>query len=255
MINILQIAHRIEKFAVDNSPLLLTAAGVTGAVTSVILTGKATFEAAAILREMEDTPSGNYEPLSNIEAFKMVWPEYIPAAGTLVLTVAAIIMSHQINTRRAAALAAAYSLSEKAFVEYRAKIVESIGNKKEEVLRGEIAQEKVANNQQGLKEVIISSGEVLCYDAFSGRYFNSTVELIRQAQNDVNQEVLTNMYCSLSDFYSKIGLATTTMSEEVGWNIDTKMDIRFSTVMSNDGRPCISIDFSKTPVRDYYRVW
>ncbi len=253
--NLIQIAHKIEKFAVDNSPLLLTAAGVTGAVTTAFLTGKATFEAAAILREMEDTPSGNYEPLTGIEAVKMVWPEYIPAAGTLVLTVAAIIMSHQINTRRAAALAAAYSLSEKAFVEYRSKVVEHIGGKKEEVVRGEIAQAKVSENPQGSREVIISSGEVLCHDAFSGRYFNSTVELIRQAQNDVNEEVLQNMYCSLSDFYTKIGLPTTTMSEEVGWNIDTKMDIRFSTVMSNDGRPCISIDFSKIPVRDYHRVW
>ena len=251
--NLIQIAQKIEKFAVDNSPLLLTAAGVTGAVTSAFLTGKATLEAAQYIIEEESYDFLLDGPLK--EKVRMVWPKYIPAAGTLVLTVAAIIMSHQINTRRAAALAAAYSLSEKAFVEYRSKVVEHIGGKKEEVVRGEIAQAKVSENPQGSREVIISSGEVLCYDAFSGRYFNSTVELIRQAQNDVNQEVLTNMYCSLSDFYSKIGLATTTMSEEVGWNIDNKMDIRFSTVMSNDGRPCIAIDFSKIPVRDYYRVW
>ena len=245
MASVISLVHRLEKIAVDNSPLILTVVGVTGAVSAAVLTGKASYECATIL-ESEGTV---------MEKIRLVWPEYIPAAGTLVLTVGAIVMSHQINTRRAAALAAAYSLSEKAFIEYRAKVVETVGKKKEEVIQGEIAQKQVAENPKGLKEVIISTGEILCYDAFSGRYFNSTVETIRQAQNDVNEEILQNMYCSLSDFYSKIGLPTTTMSEEVGFNLDVKLGIAFSTVMSNDNRPCVSIDYRKSPIREYYRVW
>lgn len=253
MPDLVQLAHKVQKFAIDNSPLLLTVVGVTGAVSSAVLTGRASFRAAEMLqmqREMEP----EYVP-EGFGIIKLVWPEYLPAAGVLVLTCGAIVMSHQIGTRRAAALAAAYSLSEKALVEYREKIVEQLGTKKEQAVRDEIVQKHVSDNPKGLKEVIISSGEVLCYDDYSGRYFNSTVEKIRQAMNDINEEIMHNMYCSLTDFYSKIGLPQTTMSEEVGWNIDNTLAIHFSTTMSNDGRPCVSITFNKTPVRDYHRVW
>lgn len=250
MPDLIQLVHKVQKFAIDNSPLILTGIGVTGSVVASVLTAQATFKAAEILADY------TYDAdVSFVQQAKHVWTLYLPPAAILVLTCGAIVMSHQIGTRRAAALAAAYSLSEKALTEYREKIVDHIGAKKEQALRDDIVQKHVADNPQGLKEVIISSGEVLCYDDYSGRYFNSTVELIRQAMNDVNEEVNHNMYCSLTEFYTKIGLPQTTMSEEVGWNIDNTMAIHFSTVMSNDGRPCVSITFNKTPVRDYHRVW
>jgi len=66
--------------------------------------------------------------------------------------------------------------------------------------------------------------------------------------------VLNDFYASLSDFYDLIGLPTTSFSDEVGWNSDRLLELQFSTVLSDDGRPCISIDFRTVPIRDYYKV-
>lgn len=244
--NLALLVSKAQKFAIDNSPLILTAVGVTGSVVASVITAQATIKAVQIL-EYE-----SYD--SSWEAVKIVWPLYLPSAGMLVLTCGAIIMSHQIGTRRAAALAAAYSLSEKALTDYREKIIEHVGAKKERVYEGEIAQKKV-DNTPGSSEVIIVSGEVLFLDEFSGRYFNSTVEKIRQAQNDVNAEINEGFYCSLTEFYQKIGLSQTTMSEEVGWNTDRRLEVRFSTTISEDDRPCMVISYTKTPIRDYTKVW
>lgn len=246
MQHLLRHARTIEKFAVDNSPLIFTAVGVAGAVTTALLTGKATFKAAHIFAE--ESPF-----LTNTERVKLVWPYYVAPVCSLGLTVASILMAHQVNTRRGAAMAAAYSLSERAFEQYKDKVVEHLGEKKNRQIKAEVAQENVAKNN-GSREVIISSGEVLCYDEFSGRYFTSSVETIRQAMNDVNYQVLSQNYCALTDFYNKIGLDGNSMSEELGWNLDLMMEIDFSTVMSNDGRPCVSINFRKSPVRNYYRL-
>lgn len=244
--NLAQLVSRAQKFAIDNSPLILTAVGVTGSVVASVITAQATIKAVQIL-EYE-----SYD--SNWEAVKIVWPLYLPSAGMLVLTCGAIIMSHQIGTRRAAALAAAYSLSEKALTDYREKIIEHVGAKKERVYEGEIAQKKV-DNTPGSSEVVVVSGDVLFLDEFSGRYFTSSMEKVRRAENDVNAEIVNNFYASLTDFYNKIGLKQTSMSEEVGWNIDTRLEVRFSTAISEDDRPCMVISYAKSPIRDYTKVW
>ena len=91
----------------------------------------------------------------------------------------------------------------------------------------------------------------LCYDVTTGRYFQSTVEDIKRAENKVNYELIHFMSCSLSHFYEEIGLPPTPYTDSVGWNTNNHMEVIFSTVMSTDNRPCIAIDFSKPPVADY----
>lgn len=248
------IAKTAEKFMQDNSPLILTSMGVTGVVTVAYLTGKASFRASDILRE-EQERLDLYEtshPLETREKIQLVWKLYIPPVAVGVTTIACVITANRIGTRRAAAMAAAYSISEKAFDEYREKIKEKLGEKKEQGVRDEIAQDQVTRNPS--KEVIVvGTGEVLCYESFTGRYFKSTVEAIKKAQNDINYLILNENYASLGDFYSKLGLQQTSYSEEVGWNGDHLLDIMFSTCLTDDGQPCISISFTADPIRSYYK--
>jgi hypothetical protein len=70
----------------------------------------------------------------------------------------------------------------------------------------------------------------------------------------VNYQILNHFYASLSDFYGKVGLPSTSFSDEVGWNSDEILDLDISTTLSDDNRPCLSIDFKVVPVRDYFRV-
>lgn len=250
------LVKRTQKLAIDNSPAILTAIGVTGALTTAYLTGKASFKAAEMIREEADRTdkfTGYNGTLK--QDVKLVWKLYIPAAGTAVLTVTAIVAANHIGSRRAAAIAAAYTISEKAFEEYKEKVVEKMGATKEQAVRDEVAQDRVDRNPVSSHEVIIAgSGQVLCFDEWSGRYFQSDMETIRKAQNDTNYQVLNESYASLSDFYERIGLPSTSQSDEIGWNTDRMIDLKFSTTLAEDGRPCLAIDFGLTPIRGYYKL-
>jgi len=254
------LINRAGKFVADNSPTILTTIGVTGSLTTAYLTGKASFKAALILAE----ETYNEELADNEEEFtgltfqrklELTWRLYIPAASSAALTVFSIVSANRIGSRRTAALAAVYSLSEKALDEYKTKVVEKIGASKERKIRDEIAQDQVDKNPLSSREVIITGGgEVLCFDAYTGRYFYSDMEKLRKAQNDLNHQVLNSYYASLTDFYELIGLPRTSESDEVGWNSDEMLEIMYSTTLSEDGRPCISITFKVTPVRNFHRL-
>lgn len=252
------LLKRSEKFAADNSPAILTALGVTGSLTTAYLSGKASFRAAELIRAKEglyDVNNFDSKRLETKERVQLVWKLYIPAAGSAVLTTAAIITANRIGSRRAAAMAVAYSMSEKAWNEYKDKVVEKIGESKERSVRDELAQDRVNANPVGVNQVIITGGgDVLCYDCYTGRYFTSDMETLKKAQNDLNYQVLNNYYASLTDFYSLIGLSRTTTSDDIGWNSDKLLELTFSTTMSDDDRPCLAMTFSVEPIRDFHRV-
>lgn len=255
--NFTNLSTRLAKVIADHSPVILTAIGVTGTVLTAYLAGKAAF------RVGKDVNAGHYE---NLMADKMpefydakalvatYWKEFIPAVAVGTLTVTCIIMANRVGDRRTAALAAAYGITEKAFDEYKAKVIEKVGQKKEQAYRDEIAQERVDRQPLSREVVILGGGDVLCYDAHSGRYFHSDMESLKKAQNDTNYQILNDFYASLTDFYGRVGLTKTQESDDIGWNSDKILDLQFSTVLSEDGRPCLSFLFSVSPIRRFSRI-
>lgn len=246
--------RKLERLVVDNSPALLTAVGVTGTISTAVLAVRATFNAADLIMHEEAWRSVQElgKPLERKEKVQLVWKCYIPPATTGIVTIACIVMANRIGNRRAAAVAAAYSITQEAFTEYREKIVEKFGAKQERAARDQVAQERVTRNPPTSREVIITgNGDVLCMDSFSGRYFKNNVEAIRKAQNDINQQILGMGYASLTDFYFLIGLDATDNSDEVGWQDMFTVDI--STALTNDSQPCIVISYSAKPIRKYNR--
>ncbi|QFP94931.1 membrane protein [Gordonia phage OhMyWard] len=258
---ITDVAKNIEKFAIANSPAILTATAVTGTITVAVLTGQASFKAARLIAEAEVEPAVSGESefpqvLDTKEKVELVWTLYIPAVTVGITTIGAIIMANQIGYRRTAAMAAAYSVSEKAFGEYRDKVVTKLGEKKEQGVRDEIAQDRVdANPPTSQQVMMVGTNEVLFYDTFSGRYFSSSMENIRQAQNDLNFQIINENYASLNDFYDEVGLDTIEIGDEFGWSADAKFEVRFSTTLSADQRPCIVIDYTTHPHQHYNKVF
>lgn len=251
------LAKRFEKLVVDNSPVLLTAIGVTGTLTTAYLTARATTKAIRILDDIESLDRKGYDLQPLNENFwpkvKLLWRFYIPAVTTGVVTVAAIICADRVSSRRAAAVAVAYSVTERAFSEYRDKVVEKIGEKKEAEVRQELAQARVDRDPVDKATVMIGEGRVLCYEEFTGRMFYSDMESLRKAQNDVNAQVINDSYASLSDLYDLLDLPHTSESSEVGWNLDRLLKMEFSPLLS-EGRPCISVGFSVKPIRGFARL-
>lgn len=243
------VLKQAERLIVNNSPAILTALGVAGALTTAYLTGKASFKAAEIIREREDLAIQTVQAKEKVE---LVWRLYIPAAITGSLTVASIILANRIENRRASAMAAAFALSERAFEEYKTKIVEKIGERKERAVRDEVAQDQVRANPPSKNEVIVvAGGQVLCYEAFTGRYFMSSMEKLLKAQNDINRQILYDGFASLADLYDYLGLPHTDLSNEMGWNSDQEVKFNITTVISEDDRPCFSFSYSMFPFRTF----
>lgn len=243
----------------ENSPTILTMMGVSGTVTTAWLSGRASFKAAQILEKEQrlywaEPDMANQMPLK--AKIKAVWPLYVPAVTIGSTTIVSIVMANQMASKKTAAFAAAAGISERAFQEYKAKVVEKLGEAKDVTVRDAIAQDRVDKHPVKTTEVILAgTGEVLCFDMYSGRYFQSSVEEIKKAENTVNFEIVNNMYASLSMFYDEIGLPPTSISNDVGFNTDNRLEIKFSTTMSSDGRPCIAIDFHLAPTAEYQRLW
>lgn len=256
------IAKNVSQLVVDNSPAIMTAFGVVGVVTTAVLTGKASVAASNKIRTEEvarTTEAFNgdfaYEKMSVKEKAKLSWTLYIPAATTGALTIASILGANNVSSKRNAALISAYSLSEKAFTEYREKVVEQIGVNKETKVRDEIAQDRVTANPISNNEVFITgNGDHLCYETMTGRYFKSTVEAIRKAQNDINAQIINEGYASQNEFCALLGLPSTGYGEQVGWSGDGLLDVQFSAVLSEDGVPCMAVGYQFKPRENYYKI-
>lgn len=238
------LSNKVQRILRDNSPGILTGLGVSGTVTTAYLAGKASFEASEALR-IEQNRLDSFtksHSLDRKEKFKHVWKLYIPTAVSGVMTIACIIAGTRVSIKRTAAAYSLMSVSEKAFTEYKEKVVEQLGVKKEQAIRDEIAKDRVANNPQGM--VVVGSGNVLCYEMHTGRYFSSDMETLRKAVNEVNAKMIRETDASLSDFYYMIGLSNTSYSDRTGWTSCKLLELSFSTVMSADGRPCIAFEYN-----------
>jgi hypothetical protein len=261
-VNLSDLYHRGSYFVSDHSTGILTGIGVAGTVATAYLTGKAVLKADRILAEEQAARHREFKPgegmphpeMSGEEKFKLVWHVYIPPVAAGTSTILAIIMANRLASKEAAALTAAYVLSERSFQEYKEKVVEKMGETKEQAVRDDMAKSRVAKQDPpaGITEVILAgTGDVLCFDILTGRYFVSSMEKIRQAENKINFEIVNHQYASLSTFYDEIGLPPTGMSDMLGWNLENRLEIRFSTQLTSDQRPCITIDFTYPPMPDY----
>lgn len=249
-----QLTAKVGKFVTDNSPTILTAIGVVGSVGTAVLTAKASWKACL---KLEDVRASRFkegkDDLNNLDRFKLVWTLYLPSVTTAGLTVAAIIGANRIGLRRAATMAALYSASNKNMAEYKEKVAKHFGVEKEQKVRDELAQEEVRKNPPN-QTIIIPSGQVMCYDRYSGRYFMNTMEGIKQAQNNVNHRALNYGHTTLTDLYDQLGMDRTAYSDDIGWQSDQLLDIQFSTVMSDNEQPCLAIEYWTEPVRDFERA-
>lgn len=255
MQNLKHYVRLVEKFTTDNSPALLTAIGVAGTISTALLSGKAHVRATDIRRREQ----GKYAALdTRKDVFKAqakdVWKVYVPPISVAAVTCTAIVSANRIGTRRTAALAAAYATSEKAFDEYKDKVIEKFGEKDEEKVRDEVAADQLRKNPQS-PDVLANADEDdkdWFYDERHGRYFRATRAQVDAAVNQVNHELNINGDVSLNTFYSWLGVNTVPEGEELGWRADKGLvDIHFSSHLRENGRPATVMTFRLQPIRNY----
>lgn len=249
-----------------HSPEILTGIGIAGMIATTVLAVKATPKALILIQDEEikkmdkqvkagKEPNEIVQDLTLRETVKVAWKPYIPAAITGVASITCLIGASSVNAKRNAALAAAYTLSETALKEYREKVVETIGEKKEQTVREKVAKEQIDKNPVSKNEVIFTDkGKSLCFDPYSARYFTCDIETVRRAANTLNDQMLHSItgYASLNDFYDEIGLAHTDIGDEIGWNASNLIKLDISSHVTDDDRPAIVVGHYNRAQYDYY---
>lgn len=235
-------------------PEILMGFGITGMLTATIMAVKATPKALDRMAEVKEKHAN--EP--NRKAFckdvlLKVAPVYIPAVIVEGLSISCLIGASSVNHKRTAALATAYTISESALKEYQGKVIETIGEKKEEAVRAAIAKDRVDKHPAVDREVIITgNGNTRCFDPLSSRYFDSDIESIRKAVNELNRRLLLEDYISLNDFYYELGLDPTDIGDTVGWRSDRGLiELSFHAIMDKKENPCLAFEYSIAPYHDY----
>lgn len=245
-------AGAAQKVVSDNSPTILTVAAVAGVLTTVYLVAKA---APKVHTDIINEQSERTDELDLTDKVLLTYKHYIPATVTGGITIACIIGANTINMKRTSALAGAVGLSELAFKSYRDKVVEHIGEKKETAVHDEVMQDVVTRNPVGEGQIIMTGkGTALFLDNFTERYFESDMESVRRAVNDINEQIFGSDSASLNDFYNRLGIKGSKLGDDVGWTQTNKLEIRYSATLTEDGRPCVVLDYRKAPIADYWKI-
>lgn len=257
-LNVSKLCKDAKTIVSKRSPEILTGLGIAGMISTTVLAVQATPKALDLIARAEDKKfdNGHGNKLTVSEKMKVAWKPYIPAAITGIASISCIIGASSVHAKRNAAIAAAYNLSQTALTEYKEKVVETIGEKKEQAIKDKIAKDKIKKDPVSKSEVIVTGkGNTLCYDAFNSRYFYSDIDQIKRAINELNRIMLNQMYVSLNDFYDELNLKHSGNGDELGWKLDDGfIEVDFSSQLSDDGRPCLVIEYMVAPRYDYSKL-
>ena len=248
-----------------HSPEILIGVGIAAGITAGISAVMATPKALTLIEEekrdrrkeaMKNSIDGMVyepEPITKLDMVELTWKTYLPSVALAALSVVSIISSNRISSRRTAALAAAYSLSETAFSEYKDKVAETIGEKKAGIIEEKVAQDQIKKIPMLPDEIEETGhGEFLFLDPKSGRYFRSSKEFIDRVMVKLNSQLMNEMWVPLNDLYDELGIRTTELGRDLGWNIDDGIvNMLISYISDDDGNPCGVLNYMLRARTDY----
>lgn len=263
-----------KTFGVQHGPEILIALGITGMGTATVLAVKATPKALeqiddeidrqnderiAYVDEHEEEIYHPVEVLSKKEVIKVCWKGYLPAIITGVTSIFCIVGGTSINLRRNAALATAYKISEasvKELMEYKDKVVETIGEDKNKEIEDKIDQEHLDRASINMdSSTITGKGPILYFDKMGGQWFKSDKESIREAINNLNRNMNSDMYVSLNDFYDELDMPHTIAGDSLGWNSDQGLiEFKFNPMITKSGVPAVVFSTRLDPRADYTKL-
>ena len=240
------ILQKVEPFLIKNSPTILTGIGLGGVIVTAVMTHKAALRADELLDGDEDLRL----------RVERTWKVYIPPVASGLLTMGAIFASNRVSSNRLAALAAAYSLSEKTLLRYKNHVVEHLGEKPANELNEAFVKQdvKISAEEDRLSSFWGDADDrTVVYDQFLGRFFVSDMESLRAAQNTLNRQVLSQGYAGISDFYSALNLDSPEIGDILGWTSDDLLELGFTSILAQNNQPVLSFLYDPVPQPHYYK--
>lgn len=230
-----------------HSPKILFGAGVVGMVGTVVLASRATLKLDDVLDEFEakkdlakqvksEHPERYTDAMSKSDNLVIhthlaldVVKLYAPAIGLGVLSIGALAGSHVILSKRNAGLIAAYTSLDKAFNEYRGRVIKDVGEDKDneymfgfverdvhvgETKKGEPKIEKIRTYGDG------RSPYAVVFDASNPNFQNTpeyNIFFLRMVQNHLNDRLRAKGHVFLNDAYRELGMEDTEEGAVTGW--------------------------------------
>ena len=230
----------LKMFAKKNGPTILTCIGSVGVVITYVMAIKATPKAIVLLEDARDEKGDN---LTKFEKVMVAGPAYIPTIIVGVSTIACVFGANILNQRQQAALMSAYALLDSTYKEYKSKVVDLYSEEADSRVKKEIAKDKYLGDDK------LVDNDVLFYDEFSGRYFESTNAKVLKAEYEINKKISDHGGACLNDFYRVLELEPTKYGDRLGWSVnDLSLDFRHEKFILDDGLEGCIITFVQEPI-------
>lgn len=224
----------MKSFLRRNSSTILTCVGAVGVVATAVMAVKATPKALTLIENAKEKKG---EELTKWESVRVAGPTYIPTVITGAATIACIFGSNIISKHQQATLMSAYALLDNSYKEYKKKTDELYGEEAGEHIREEIAKDKYTGDG-----VLEDDDKELFYDFYSGRYFESTKELVMWAEYETNRAMFVNGAVCVNEFYDFLGLEPLPEYEWIGWTCELNEQAYWN--------PWIEFDHTETIIDD-----
>lgn len=229
-----------------HSPTILFAVGVTTGLATVVTACRATLKVEDIIVDAQKKKANmaegralqlaNYDEKAYNRDLVVLYTQtsvkfaklYGPAFILGVTSVACLTQSHRILTNRNAALGAAYAAVDKAFNQYRGRVIEEHGEEKDREYRfGKETSTQVVETKNGPKKVQrthAGDGGTVYARFFGEDNFNYTasapeynVAFLRGVQTFANQRLQAKGHLFLNDVYRDLGMEDSKEGSIVGW--------------------------------------
>lgn len=229
-----------------HSPVIMVATGTVGVVAAGVLACRATLKMDEILKEAEADKakiekaetehSDKYSPedaaqdrkLSRVKLAITIAKAYGPAVALGVASIGLIAGSHIILSRRYAGVTAAYAAVDKAFKEYRQRVIADQGEAKDREYRYDIVDKEIAvEDEHGVTTKVIktpsgnaTSMYAVLFDETNRNFkkdwgYNQT--FLAAQQTWANNKLRADGHIFLNDIYRMLGLPDTKAGAVTGW--------------------------------------
>lgn len=249
-----------------NSPGALLGVGIIGMVGSTVLACRATLKMDAVLDTTKSDLSvartlqhDDYSETDRQKDISLIYLQtsvkvvklYGPAIVLGGVSIAALTKSHNILTRRNAALTAAYAALDKGFNEYRARVVEKYGEEQDRDFRYGTEQVEIGTGKKKKLVTRVGSGDPSIYARF---FDNGSISwskepeynllFLKCQQNYANDLLNSRGHVFLNEVYDMVGVPRSKAGAVVGWiltpNGHTDNFVSFGIF---DGKTDIARDF------------
>ena len=163
---------------------------------------------------------------------------YGPSVLLGAASISCILASHRILSKRNAALAAAYSIVDKGFKEYRSRVVDRFGKEVDKELKYNIKAEEIEekvideNGEEKVEKKIVSVANPSEYSDYAKFYDDGcagwtkdpelNLMFLKRQQRYANDKLKAQGHLFLNDVYEMLGIHKTKAGQIVGWIYDEK---------------------------------